>query len=306
MTQTSTARRHPENDRSSAERAAETLVVVDGARPARPVLELTGEKTPVRVLLSDLWTHRALLPMLARKDFHSRYRSASLGVVWSVVLPSFQGALLAVVFTRFVKVPVTTGTSYPVFILGAMFTWSYFAQSLGAGSTAIVDMGSIVGKVYFPRLIVPAVPAAANLVGYSVSTGVLVLLMIGFGVPFRIGILLLPVAMALTATLAVLFSQLVAVLHVYFRDMRYLVQVSLLTGLYATPVIYPLERARDLRALLIANPMTGPVQLVRQAVFGEAASLAASIAASLAWTIGLLVVILLTYRRHERVAVDRL
>src|SRR5436305_10109124 len=121
----------------------------------KPVLELTGETTPLPVLLGDLWSRRSLLPMLAAKDFHSRYRSASLGVLWSVFLPLLQGAVLAAVFTKIVK--IHTPYSYPVFVLSGMVTWSYFTQSLSASSTSIVDGAAIAGKVYFPRLLLPAV-----------------------------------------------------------------------------------------------------------------------------------------------------
>src|SRR3954465_2104874 len=102
-----------------------------------PVLELTGETTPLPVLVRDLWSRRSLLPMLAAKDFPSRYRSASLGVLWSVFLPLLQGAVLAAVFTKIVK--IDTPYSYPVFGLSGMVTWSYFTQSIYPHSTSFFD-----------------------------------------------------------------------------------------------------------------------------------------------------------------------
>ena len=64
------------------------------------MLELVGERTPVRSLLKDFWAHRDLLSMLARQDYRSRYRSASLGLVWAVLLPLLQGVVIAIVFTH--------------------------------------------------------------------------------------------------------------------------------------------------------------------------------------------------------------
>jgi ABC-type polysaccharide/polyol phosphate export permease len=268
------------------------------------VLELTGDATPVRTLVRDLWRRRDLLPLLAAKDFHARYRSASLGVLWSVLLPLLQGGVLAVVFTKVVK--IQTDYSYPVFVIAGMVTWSYFSSSLMAGSTSIVDGGAIAGKVYFPRLLLPAVPATANLPTFGASSGVVLLLMAGFGVPYRASLLLLPVAIALVLALAVVLSALVSLAHVYSRDVRYIVQATLLVALYATPVIYPLERAGGLRPLIIANPMTGAVQLVRFAIFGEADLVGVAIVVTLTWLVALVVATLLAYRRHERIAVDRL
>lgn len=270
------------------------------------VLELTGESTPVGALLGDLWRHRDLLPMLAAKDFHARYRSASLGVLWSVFLPLLQGAVFAVVFTRVVRVPLAPGLSYPVFVISGMVIWSYFTQSLLAGSTAIVDGGAIAGKVYFPRSILPAVPVVANSISFAISAATLLGLFVVFDVPFRLTLLLFPVAMLLTALLAGLMASLLTLLHVYFRDVRYAVQATLLVALYASPVIYPLEEAKGLQPIVLANPVTGALQLARFALFGEAHRVGAALTVTTGWLLVLAVAAVLAYRRHERTAVDRL
>lgn len=272
----------------------------------RPVLELTGEASPWRTLLGDLWRERDLLPMLAAKDFHARYRSASLGVLWSVLLPLLQGAVLAVVFTRVVRIPIGEGVSYPVFVISGMVLWSYFSQSLVAGSTAIVDGSAIATKVYFPRLILPAVPALTNVVALLIANATVLLLMAVFDQPYLADLVLLPAALGLLFLLVTTLAALLALAHVYFRDIRYLVQALLLVALYATPVIYPLERADRYEGVLLANPVTGVLQLARQAVFGEAHRLGAAVTSTVAWIVGLTVLALLAYRRHERVAVDRL
>jgi len=277
-----------------------------GPSTARPVLELTGEATPVRVLGVDLWRHRGLLPMLAAKDFHARYRSATLGVLWSVLLPLLQGAVFAIVFTRVVDIPVSPGVSYPVFVISGMVLWSFLTQSLSAGATAIVDGGAVAGKVYFPRSILPAVPVLANLVSLAIAQASVLLLMAVFDVAWSATLLLLPVAMALTALVAVLLAEPLALLHVYFRDVRYVVQAGLMVALYASPVLYPLDAAAGLRPLLLANPVSGPLQLARFAIFGEADAIGAALATTAAWVLALSVVTALAYRRHERVAVDRL
>ncbi len=277
---------------------------MSAARP--PVLHLEGERTPPARLLADLWSRRALLGMLARKDFHSRYRSAGLGVLWSVLLPLFQGAVLAFVFSRFVKVDVGRDTSYPVYVISGMVLWGYFTQSLTAGATAIVDQAAVAGKVYFPRLILPAVPALANLVSLAVSAAVAAVLAAIFADPPGLSLLAMPAALVLMVLVVVTLAAIIAVVHVYFRDVRYLVQASLLIGLYATPVIYPLDAAGGYQWLLLANPVTGCVQLMRYAVLGEADRLAAAVGSTVVWVLALAVIAVAVYSRHERTAVDRL
>lgn len=268
------------------------------------VLELTGEAVPVRVLLRDLARRWRLLPMLARKDYRGRYRSASMGLAWSVFLPMLQGAVLAVVFTQFVRIP--TDQPYPVFVLAGITTWSYFSQSLASAATAIVDSGGIAGKLYFPRMILPAVPILSNAVGYAISMGVVVTLLPIFDAGLPLTLLALPAAMLLAGTLAYALGALASVGHVYFRDIRYIVSAGVMVLFYATPVIYPPELAGQYRWVLDLNPATGMIGLIRWSVFGEMPGLARSLASTAAWIAVLLVGVLLAFRRHERVAVDRL
>lgn len=270
----------------------------------RPTLVLTGESTPVRSLIGDVVRQWRLLPLLASQDFHARYRSATLGLLWSVLLPLVQGGVLAIVFTQVVH--VSAGVNYTVFIVAGITVWAYFLASLSAGSTAIVDTGAIAGKVYFPRLILPAVPAAANMVGFAISMGVAVLLAVGFGIPVRAHLLVLPLAMIGTFLLATLLSAVTTLLHVYFRDTRYVVQAVLLVWFYATPIFYPLSYAKGLRPLLEANPVTGIMQLVRWCFFGQADGLAVSVAVTAVWMAVLGVITVAAYARYERVACDRL
>jgi ABC-type polysaccharide/polyol phosphate export permease len=80
----------------------------------------------------------------------------------------------------------------------------------------------------------------------------------------------------------------------------------LLVALYIAPVIYPLAQAKRLQNILLVNPVTGPLQLTRFAIFGDAERLGASLLITAAWIVALTIITLLAYRRHERVAVDRL
>src|SRR3954451_7068135 len=118
---------------------------------ATPVLELTGSRTPVRVLLADLWQHRDLLAMLARQDYRSRYRSASLGLLWSIFLPLLQGLVIAIVFGKLIG--GGQAKVYIPYVVTGVTSFGYLSQSLTAASTSIVDQGAIAGRIYFPRLV---------------------------------------------------------------------------------------------------------------------------------------------------------
>ncbi len=268
------------------------------------VLELTGEITPIPQLLRDLVKHWRLLPVLAKQDFTSKYRSASLGLAWSVFLPLFQGAILAVVFTKIVR--VHTAAAYPVFVIAAMNTWSYFSSSFQTASTAIVDTGGLAGRIYFPRLLCAGMPAASGFPSYAISNVVLLILALAYGVGLHWSMLALPAVMLMTGVLASLFAAVVTMMHVYYRDVRYVVTALMIIWFYATPVIYPLSFVRNLRPLLVANPATGLVEAARWSIFSNATSAGSAIAVTAGWFVAAVIVALFVYRKHERIAVDRL
>jgi ABC-type polysaccharide/polyol phosphate export permease len=107
---------------------------------------------------------------------------------------------------------------------------------------------------------------------------------------------------ALTAA----FCLTLAALHVYFRDVRWMVQAALVAWIYISPVIYPLSRAHGLAHVLWINPATGMVELFHAAIVGASGDWLPAVWWSLGWVIGLSVVGIALFRRFDRVFVDLL
>lgn len=268
--------------------------------------ELDGSATGVGRLLRDIWQARDLLATLARKDFFVRYRRTSFGVLWAVGLPLVQAAVLAVVFTRIVR--IDTGGNYGIYVFSGMLPWTFLSGTVSVGSTSIVDGSALATKIYFPRALLPLVVLGANLYGFLPGIAVLLVGAATIGEGLGPDVVLLLPATALmvlfVASLTLLFSG----LHVYFRDLRFLVQAGLLAWFYGTPVIYPLDEATGvLRTILLLNPATGMVTLFRAAVSDTGTSdLGPALASTVTWTVGLAAVALVLHSRRDRNFVDLL
>jgi ABC-type polysaccharide/polyol phosphate export permease len=241
---------------------------------------------------------------LARQNFYVRYRRASLGVLWAVGLPVMQALVLAFVFSKVLRVGRVD--HFVVFILAGLTAFNYFSMSVQAATTSIVDSSGLSTRIYFPRMVFQLVIVGANLYGLVLSLGVLVLAAVIDGVGLGARLLWLLPATVLLIALTTGFSIVLAGLHVYFRDMRYVVQAAFMAWLYATPVIYSIAQAGRYGALLAANPVTGVVLLFRAALLGRDRYFLTSIVWSLAWTLALLLFGLLIHRRYDRVFSDLL
>ncbi|MEY2469225.1 MAG: lipopolysaccharide transport system permease protein [Actinomycetota bacterium] len=242
--------------------------------------------------------------VLARKDFFVRYRRTSLGVLWAVGLPVLQAAVMAAVFSRLLNV---RAPDYPVYVFSGMVPWTFFQSTLGQGSTAVVDNASLSSRIYFPRAVLPLVPVMSSLYGMVVSVVILVIMALGFGVSIGPEILLLIPAAILVAVLAGSFAMVLSALHVYFRDIRFLVTAALTVWIYLTPVIYQVNMLpRALRPVVKLNPMTGVVELFRFATVGASGTWTVSLISTGIWTVVLLILGLSLHRRFDRVFADLL
>jgi ABC-type polysaccharide/polyol phosphate export permease len=268
------------------------------------LMVLTEQPSARRAWLTDLFAHREVLGVLARKDFQTRYKRASLGVVWAVAVPLLQGTIMAVVFSRVLR--TSTGANFGAYVLSGMVAWSYFSATLGTSSTAIVDGSGLSEKVWFPRAILVIVPGLANLVGLLVSIGVLMASLPVLGSSIDLRVLWMIPAVVLLVAMTMAFALVLSALHVYFRDVRFLVQAALLIWLYVTPVLYPQSLLKGLAGLADFNPMTGVIGLFHRAAVGGRLESTRALVVSVVFTLATFAVGLEAQRRHDRLFIDLL
>ena len=270
-----------------------------------PGFALEGELTPLPQLGRQLWDSRELVAILARKDFYVRYRRASFGLLWAVGLPLFQAVILAVVFSKVVK--IHAGANFAVFVLIGMVPWTYFSTTLATASTAIVDGSGLSTRIYFPRAVLPLVSVLANLYGYAITLVITLILCPILGVGLGLHSLWLVPAAALTVLLTAGAVLVTSALHVYFRDVRYIVTAAVIGWFYLTPVFYPLHLVHGLlRAIVLLNPLTGVVELMRRGTAAVDPGWASSAVIALVWAVALVAIGAALHRRFNRVFTDLL
>lgn len=269
-----------------------------------PVLHLTNRPDPPTLWLRDVWRHRETLAMLTRKDFQTRYKRASLGILWAVAVPALQAAVMAVVFSRVIR--VGSGAHFAVYVMSGVVAYSYLTASLNPSCSAIVDGANLTDKVWFPRVLLVAVPCFSNIVGLVATLAVLIVVMPFFGAGYGPDLLLLVPAAVFLVAFTTGLAMVLSALHVYFRDVKFLVQAALLVWLYATPILYPQHLLGALAPVAAANPLTGIVGVFHLATLGGGGPTTSDLAVSLAVTSVLLVVGAEAQRRYDRLFVDLL
>ena len=121
------------------------------------------------------------------------------------------------------------------------------------------------------------------------------------------GMLLLTVPLVLQVGLLGLgCGIIVSSLTTRYRDLMVVVTFGVQLWMYGSPVVYPLSMIdnRLLRAIMIVNPMTAPMESFRYIFFGTGQVNGLMWVLSLAWTAVLLVVGLSLFSKVEKTFVD--
>ncbi|MBM2827685.1 MAG: Transport permease protein [Actinobacteria bacterium] len=219
--------------------------------------------------LGELWRYRELLGVLVRRDLKVRYKQTVIGVAWVILRPLASMAIFTLVFGMLVRVP-SDGYPYALFVFSALLPWTYFSGAVLLSGNSLVSSSGLVGKVSFPRLIIPVAAVAGGLVDLCISVAVLLAILPVFGVGWTMNLLAVPI-LALGIIMAALgVGTLFSALTVAYRDFGHLAGFALQIWMYLTPVVYPESLIPERwRFLLLANPMAALVEGFRAAFLGK-------------------------------------
>lgn len=217
----------------------------------------------------DLWRYRELFAVLAWRDVAVRYKQTIIGAAWAVLQPFATLVVFTVLFGYIAKLPTEGSIPYPLLVFAGLLPWQLFASSAGAISNSLVGNSSLIGKVYFPRLIVPASAMVVCLVDFAISLVLLVGLLVWFGHWPGWQVLLLPgfIVMAVLASLGP--GLFITALNVKYRDFRIIIPFIIQMGLYVSPVGFSSSVVPEQWRLLYSlNPMVGVIDGFRWAILG--------------------------------------
>ncbi len=220
-------------------------------------------------LLATLWQYRDLALKLASKEIKVRYKHPILGLLWALIVPFSLILIFNFIFSAFLKVS-DEEISFVAYISAAMFPWTFFQLTVGNSTTCIVDSGSLIKKVYFPREIIPVSIVLANLFNFLFSLLILIFFLRFLSIHWSWRLIILPLIISLQFLLSLGVALLVSALHVEFRDMKYIVEIALTLLFYLVPVFYSfsiLEQYSPVVTFLyMMNPMVGIVSFYRWAL----------------------------------------
>ena len=276
---------------------------VRNRQPEKPLVSIRAGDKSVAVDLKSLWAYRELLYFLTWRDVKVRYKQTLLGAVWAVIQPLFTMIMFSIIFGNLASLP-SDGIPYPIFAYAALLPWTFFSNAVTKSGNSLVGSASLITKVYFPRIIIPAASVAAGLIDLMIAFGILIVLMIHYGVGLTWNLLMAPALVVMTTLLAVAVGMWTSALNVKYRDIQHALPFAVQLAMFATPIIYPASIVPERwRWALNLNPLTGIIEGYRAAFFGRPFNWGA-LATSAAITFAILFYAAYHFKRVERTFAD--
>ena len=245
--------------------------------------------------LKEVWRYRDLIVLFTRRSFVLTYKQTVLGPAWIFLNPLISSIIYAFVFGGIAGIQ-TDGVPKLLFYLCSNAIWLFFSSCVTKNAHTFTANAGVFGKVYFPRLTTPISNVLASIVQFGVQM-ILVLIFIvyylakGAVAPNWWAWLLIPVALVHLGVMGLGFGIIISSLTTKYRDLAILVNFGVQLWMYATPIVYPLSQLGDglMKTILLINPVTAPVELIRYAVLGQGTIVPAYLA--LSWAITILVAV---------------
>ena len=217
----------------------------------------------------DLWQYRELFFILAWRDLAVRYKQTLIGVAWAVLRPLLAMVVFTIVFGVLARLPSDGRAPYAVLVFAGMLPWYLFSTALAGAAESLSSNANLIGKVYFPRMIIPVASIVASVVDFAVSFVLLLVLMAWYRFWPSWHIALLPLFVGLAVAVSLGIGLWLTALNIKYRDFRYVIPFLLQFGLYISPVGFSSSVIPEQWRLTYSlNPMVGVIDGFRWCVLG--------------------------------------
>jgi ABC-type polysaccharide/polyol phosphate export permease len=206
--------------------------------------------------LQELFKHRELLYMITCRDIKVRYKQSVIGFLWAILMPTL--VVLAGIVVRF-GYAVAAGkhleTAEIAGVAVKSVPWAFLVSSIRFSCNSLTANGALVTKVYFPKEIFPLAAVLASLFDFFVASAALVILLLVVNVGGGVELLWIPTLLLTMVLLATGIGMIVSAASLFFRDVKYIVDVVLTYAIFFTPVFYDARMFGDKGKWLLLNPV---------------------------------------------------
>lgn len=236
--------------------------------------EIKSQDSLFSINFKELWHYRDLLLMLVKKEYVTFYKQTILGPIWFFIQPILTTVMYVLLFGQIAKLS-TDGTPQLAFYLAGITIWNYFSEALTKTSTVFKDNAAVMGKVYFPRLIMPLSIIVSGLMKFVIQFLLFIVVVLYYtfveqSIHPNVWLLMTPFLLLLMAAFSLGLGMIFSSLTTKYKDLVFLLTFGIQLFMYATPVVYSISSIPEKYKWIInANPLTGIFECFRYGFLGS-------------------------------------
>lgn len=209
-----------------------------------------------------------LFYFLVWRDIKALYAQTILGFAWAILNPLTQIVIFTVIFGRVARIS-SEGIPYALFSSVAIIPWTYMSEAMIQSSQSLVTGQSMLGKVYFPRLIFPLTPVLSKLLDFAISLIILLCMLMYYRVAPSWNLLLFPVFVVLMISVPAAAGMWLSSLAIRFRDIKFAMPFIIRMLMYTAPIVYSAAKIPEpYRIIYSLNPIVAVIEGLRACLLG--------------------------------------
>jgi lipopolysaccharide transport system permease protein len=207
--------------------------------------------------LQELYKYRELLYTIAYRDIKVRYKQSIMGFLWAVLMPILivlSGIVVRYAYAISAHKPLDSADIASVAVKS--LPWAFLVSSIRFACLSLINNKDLVTKIYFPKEIFPLAATLASFFDFVVALGALTIFLLLLHVGWSPYLGWVPALLLTMVLLAAGIGMIVAAASLYFRDVKFIVEVFLTFGIFFTPVFYDASMFGGKGKWLLLNPMS--------------------------------------------------
>lgn len=209
--------------------------------------------------LRELYTYRELLWAITCRDIRVRYKQSIMGFMWAVLMPILIiGSGVVVRYAYALAAHTSLNKADIASVAVKSLPWAFLVSSLRFANQSLINNKELVTKIYFPKEIFPIASVLASLMDLMVASAALIVFLAVMRVDGGYYLLWVPLLLLTTIAVTAGVGMIVAAASLYFRDVKFIVEVFLTFGIFFTPVFYDVKMLGPRGTWLYLNP-AGPL-----------------------------------------------
>ena len=199
---------------------------------------VSSAKRTIKIGLVELFSSRAVLYALVKRELKSRYRGSFFGFAWALGKPISMLIIYSLIIGEILGASRSLDYYALYLFVGLMF-WGFFAESLVVGTDSLIQGSGLIQKVAFPREILPLSAVVLAGVNTIIQLPVLIFGYLFFNAwpPLSGLISLIPLILTLIF-ITVALTLFLSATNVYVRDVQPLTELATTLLMFTCPIIY--------------------------------------------------------------------